>query len=418
MVNDQELAEWLRYALKNLYDRGRLRDSPLLEVLGMREHPQPSVHLRRYLIGSIKALEPDTRTPPDSPLWRAYETLLYRYVQQLSQLEVAQQLGLSVRQVRREQKRAIEDLASRIMQQNAQEMQAVDQQLPAEESPTVSDELSWLNERRSTDQVSFGDGLQTVMTLLQPLARQHNVDVQIVECPQPCSVAIHPVALKQALLSLITVGLYEAEEGKVEISAFYEGDTLAVTIAAMRASPLSVLSPKDADCIRMAERLVVPHGGEVSVDDNSTEFRVVLRLATPGEVPVLLIDDNRDTWRLFERYLIHTPYRLYPMEDVDTALETASNIHPIVIVLDVVMPSRDGWEILGDLSQHPLTSEIPIIVCTILAQEELAYSLGAAAFLQKPVSRNELLVALGRVVDQVKSAPQPEPVDNQETRSG
>ncbi|NIV31704.1 MAG: response regulator, partial [Anaerolineae bacterium] len=78
---------------------------------------------------------------------------------------------------------------------------------------------------------------------------------------------------------------------------------------------------------------------------------------------------------------------------------------PQVILLDVMMPQIDGWEILGRLRQHPLTSHIPTVVCTILAQEELALSLGASAFVRKPVTRQVFLAALDRQIARM----QPEP---------
>jgi CheY-like chemotaxis protein len=53
---------------------------------------------------------------------------------------------------------------------------------------------------------------------------------------------------------------------------------------------------------------------------------------------------------------------------------------------------------LGRLRQHTLTNHIPIVVCTIMAQEDLALCLGAAAFVQKPISRQDLLSTLDRVV--------------------
>jgi len=78
---------------------------------------------------------------------------------------------------------------------------------------------------------------------------------------------------------------------------------------------------------------------------------------------------------------------------------------PQIIVLDVMMPQTDGWRVLSRLRQHPLTSNIPVIVCTILAQEALALSLGANAFLRKPVTRQAFLAALDRQVGDVASAP-------------
>ena len=77
----------------------------------------------------------------------------------------------------------------------------------------------------------------------------------------------------------------------------------------------------------------------------------------------------------------------------------ADKISPQIIVLDVMMPHVDGWEILGRLRQHPVTGQIPIIVCTILAQEELALSLGASSFIRKPITRQAFLAALDHQIE-------------------
>jgi CheY-like chemotaxis protein len=63
----------------------------------------------------------------------------------------------------------------------------------------------------------------------------------------------------------------------------------------------------------------------------------------------------------------------------------------------VMMPQVDGWKLLGRLREHPLTREIPVVVCTILAQEELAWTLGASGFVKKPVRQRAFLAALDRV---------------------
>ena len=72
---------------------------------------------------------------------------------------------------------------------------------------------------------------------------------------------------------------------------------------------------------------------------------------------------------------------------------------PQVIVVDVMLPGIEGWELLGRLRTHPKTRDVPIIVCTILPQEQLALSLGAAEFLRKPINREALLSALDRQTD-------------------
>ncbi len=60
------------------------------------------------------------------------------------------------------------------------------------------------------------------------------------------------------------------------------------------------------------------------------------------------------------------------------------------------MPNMDGWEVLGRLLRHPTTAHIPVIICSIVPQNELATSLGAAGFIRKPVSQDALLAVLER----------------------
>ncbi len=76
----------------------------------------------------------------------------------------------------------------------------------------------------------------------------------------------------------------------------------------------------------------------------------------------------------------------------------ASELAPRVIVLDVMLPGMDGWELLGRLREHPQLSAVPVIVCTILPQQQLALALGAGAFVRKPFSREAFLSVLDQQV--------------------
>ena len=120
---------------------------------------------------------------------------------------------------------------------------------------------------------------------------------------------------------------------------------------------------------------------------------------TAERLPVLVIDDNVDTLQLMQRYLSNSRYHFVGASDPEQALALAEELSPAIIVLDVMLPGVDGWELLGRLREHPKTSEIPVIVCTILPQRQLALMLGAAEFIRKPVTRRILLSALDRQVD-------------------
>jgi len=101
-----------------------------------------------------------------------------------------------------------------------------------------------------------------------------------------------------------------------------------------------------------------------------------------------------DALQMLSRYAASTRYHVITLNDPEQAVKLAESSHPKAIVLDVMMPHVDGWELFQRLRQNPSTARIPIIVCTILAQKELALLLGANGFLRKPVSRQTFLSTL------------------------
>ena len=114
------------------------------------------------------------------------------------------------------------------------------------------------------------------------------------------------------------------------------------------------------------------------------------------QATILFIEDNPDTLQLYQRYLAGTGYRFVSAATDGQISAALEEIVPHTIVLDVMLSGMDGWEVLGRLRTHPRTQDVPVVMCSILPLEQLARNLGAAAFLQKPVSREALLAALAR----------------------
>jgi CheY-like chemotaxis protein len=110
--------------------------------------------------------------------------------------------------------------------------------------------------------------------------------------------------------------------------------------------------------------------------------------------PLLIVDDHAETTDLLARYVEGTPYRVVACHDPRRALEVALAQRPLLVLLDVMMPEVDGWEVLMRLKQHEATAGLPVYVCTVLDQSELALSLGADGFLRKPITRQALLGVL------------------------
>jgi CheY-like chemotaxis protein len=116
-----------------------------------------------------------------------------------------------------------------------------------------------------------------------------------------------------------------------------------------------------------------------------------------NEKTLLMIEDNEGLIRAFQGYLADYDYLVIGATTGDEALKLAREVIPAAITLDIMMPSQDGWEILQALKSNPSTRSIPVIICSVLEDPELARSLGAEAYLQKPISQADLLEALDKL---------------------
>jgi CheY-like chemotaxis protein len=116
-----------------------------------------------------------------------------------------------------------------------------------------------------------------------------------------------------------------------------------------------------------------------------------------AEKVLLVVDDNEAVPQAFYRYLADYSYQVIGATTGTEALRLARELSPAIITLDVMIPGQDGWEILHALKLDPTTQHIPVIICSVLEDPDLARSLGAAGYLQKPVLQADLLVTLERM---------------------
>ncbi len=121
------------------------------------------------------------------------------------------------------------------------------------------------------------------------------------------------------------------------------------------------------------------------------------RAAPPDGKVVLVIDDDPDVIYLLRENLGDAGYRVVGALSGQDGLQKARELKPFAITLDITMPNKDGWEVLHELKAHPVTKDIPIIVVSIVDNKELGYRLGAFDYLLKPIDRDAVLTALGRI---------------------
>lgn len=406
--------ESLRDALNHLYEAEHLRHNSLAITFGVADRLDTSSQLRNILVNAIETLKPDSANPANERGWRMYDALFYCYVQRLSQQAVADQISLSTRHLRREQKAALELLADTLCQQyglhsqvcNDAEILTVEsrfvqepanQIMPPNYTPgTAFADLEWLRTAAPHQPMDLKAELQAALTLVEPLSLNCGVMLQV-HYPDDLlmPLAVNPQAFQQIMLNLLGMLIPASPGGAVQIHISQELNALRLDIQTRITDEPSVFNPDELEIIQY---MVTLCKGSLDIVFEKTAFAARLYLPFIDQVTVLAVDDNPDTLQLFERYTAGTRYRMVGLRDPQQAQALASQVAPRVILLDVMMPGMDGWKILGRLRQHPKTQSIAVIVCTIFPQEKLALSLGASGFLKKPVSRQSLLDLLDRQV--------------------
>jgi PAS domain S-box-containing protein len=105
---------------------------------------------------------------------------------------------------------------------------------------------------------------------------------------------------------------------------------------------------------------------------------------------VLVIDDNPEVVELVGKY-IGGEYQVVGLLSGQEAVARAMELKPAVITLDIMMPGKDGWQVLYELKQNPATQEIPVVILSIVDNKKLGFSLGAAEYIVKPIDKEHLL---------------------------
>ena len=108
---------------------------------------------------------------------------------------------------------------------------------------------------------------------------------------------------------------------------------------------------------------------------------------------VLVVDDEPDVLLLCRLNLQQRGHELLEASEGGRALELARERHPDAIVLDLMMPGINGYDVLEALQADDATSDIPVLVLTaksLRADRERSHGLGASAFLTKPFMPSEL----------------------------
>jgi len=126
-------------------------------------------------------------------------------------------------------------------------------------------------------------------------------------------------------------------------------------------------------------------------------------IAPSGESPILIIEDDRKTASLIALYLEKEGYHTVVAYDGESALQLASARKPMFVVLDLMLPRLDGWEVCRRLRK---TSEVPILILTAKDEEVdrvAGLTLGADDYVVKPFSPRELVARVKAILRRVQN---------------
>lgn len=293
----QQFIKDLRSTLNHFYEPNFLRLNPLVGLLGEVGRLNTPTLVQRLLTEAIEALRPPAATKLCSQAWRTYNLLLYRYLQQLTQAEVASQLGVSVRQLGREQAIALDALACYLWDhyslgekrqppsepftapadltggptstraipageggaspesRSPTKPTLVEDSLHGVETANPLDDLSWLQNQPVEKSADFRQELSTALEIVQSLAAQNAVHIvesgEAASCDLP-GLAVHPVALRQLLLSLLLAAIHRAPGRQVEIQVACVDGELEVEVECPPEPGVLPAPGEDAASLQMA----------------------------------------------------------------------------------------------------------------------------------------------------------------------
>ncbi len=112
---------------------------------------------------------------------------------------------------------------------------------------------------------------------------------------------------------------------------------------------------------------------------------------------ILVAEDNPQAARLLAVYLREAGYNTVLARDGKEAILMAQSVQPFAITLDIMLPEKDGWEVLKELKTIPDLDTIPVIIISIVDEQEIGLGLGAVDYLVKPIQKEDLIEALDRL---------------------
>ena len=397
MLDREEHFSELRNALTHLHDPLYLENLQLarrISFIAQAPHLSRGQNLRRTLRLAIAALDPSADRAADVVEARSYQVLCSYAISKESMVAIASRLNISRRQAYRELRRATEALAQVLndLTLGTQPRADTSTQDAPSRAAKVRAELERLSEASEQD-VDLGRLLRGVVEDARSLADVRGLQIRLLDETTGLHVATNRVMLRQAILNLLShVICVHRGDGIVVLLQCYERNA-HVQFKFRPEASADLAQPESPYAVAtQLLRMLGVHMTRINDDDGTTEISLCVPLSK--QHTVFIVDDSQGVIALFKRYLRNQPYHVYGARDHIEVRDILDRLQPDAVILDVMLPHQDGWEVLRGLRATDSGKAARVIICSIINDPNLAAALGGDAFLHKPVSRARLLQTL------------------------
>jgi len=380
MVNrpSEEFIDTVKEVLEHLYDVPFLQHHALAQrIVDHNEKSSPEMaaqQLRKELIQAIQALSPGAEVSFRSPHARMHSLLQMHYVEGMTIQQAAHELSLSTRQAYRDLRRGQTGVAEILWAKFRQNRKMASIQSEFEQLET------------KFEPTHLGELLHLAKQAVERLAYTFEVTLDISLPQEPVVISTSRAMARQVLVNLLSSAVQQSVPEQISVRLEPTSRTqitLSIQFELMESHEFEGI---DEVVLQLVERL----GWHIEYEVLPDRTCIIEVHIQTDRSQLLVIDDNQGLIDLVERYLDNDLVRVISATSGGEGLELAASLKPDAILLDVMMPVMDGWEFLQRLRASPDIGYIPVIICSVINDPELAYSLGASAYIGKPVSQDDL----------------------------
>jgi signal transduction histidine kinase/CheY-like chemotaxis protein len=277
------------------------------------------------------------------------------------------------------------------------------------------------------DAVSIDDLVEHGVALVRQRAAQHGLALNIDIDPALGAAYGDELRLRQVVVNLLSNAVkFTPDGGTVTVIARRVEDEAHISVrdtgigvaaadqerifAAFQSGGRSARASVEGTGLglTLSKQIVELHGGRVWMESevgvgSTFSFSIPLLAPEPaGPVAatpaggVLVVEDDRSSADLLKVYLEDAGYTVTVARDGVEGLDLARRLEPAVVLLDILLPRLNGWDLIAQLKGDPRTAATPVVIVSMIDEQGAGFALGADEYLVKPVDRARLLEALSR----------------------